>query len=459
MRWVKVFLKRGFQLALLLLLVLVLLWTVARVMYPTAAQRQAIAELEQWPEYPGENAFALLWTLGRAVPVERLGDVVAADALTVSREQDAQWAGGKSSVMPSAEELPSAANGYPNLVPDDQDRSLFCRGREADCLQRVRDDLEVYSALVTRYAALLDRVDRLADYGYIRSGFPADPWAPMLSYDLAYLTQTRNAVRFARGEAHEAIAATCRDLSTWRRLGARSDGLIPRMFAIQIAGRDGGQLLARMLAEFPPEEPLPAPCREALAPPTGPELSLCNAMRGEFAMNAAFATRNDLAWEQAGAIDRLVAGLVTNNQASLGRRAEGFLTLCTAPADDEAFARRLDALRSENQSAWRFECAGDLMSCALDSLAIPAYADYMLRVLDHGARLRALGTLAWMRDRVGEGRTMDELLADRPPELNVPADGMTFGPDGQTLQIQLRWTRRGETWSIPLPPALARSPS
>ncbi|MEE4174171.1 MAG: hypothetical protein V2I57_07965 [Xanthomonadales bacterium] len=458
MSLLKTILKRLFQGTLLVLLLLASLWGISRALYPTDAQREAVAELERWPEYPGDNAFPLLWTLDRDVPDEELARVLAEDVRTVTRQQAEALATGE---LPGAfafdEDLPSAAYAYPTLRPDDADRELFCGGLEADCLQRVRDDLEAYAALVQRHARLLDRVERLQEFDYVRSAFPPHLSSPWPRYDLARLTQTRNAVHFAQGRTSEAVAATCRDLLTWRRLGARSDGLIPRMFGITIAGRDGGQLLASMLAELPVDEPLPAPCGEALALPTEEELSLCNAMRGEFALHAELA-RTGYAEPDRSLLDQWTWWLLVDPEASMGKRAEGWLTLCPAPESDEALERRLETLRNKHQSVGRLECVGNLFTCSLDALSILPYSDYMQRVQDHGARLRALATLAWMRSEAGDGRTPAERLAARPAELNVPADEMRIGPDGRTLQIQLRWTRRGETWSIPLPPVLHADP-
>ena len=454
MRLLKAILKRLFQGTLLVLLLLASLWGISRALYPTEDQREAVAELERWPEYAGDNAFPLLWTLGRDVPDHQIARVLDEDVRTVTRQQAKALATGE---LPGAfafdEDLLSAAYAYAKLLPDDADRKLFCGQREADCLQRVRDDLEAYAALVQRHARLLDRVDRLQEFDYVRSAFPPLLSSPWLRYDMAGLPQTRNAVHFAQGRTWEAVAATCRDLLTWRRLGARSDGLIPRMVGIAVAGSGGGQLLASMLAELPVDEPLPAPCGEALALPTEEELSLCNAMRGEFAVHAELA-RTGYAEPDRSLLDQWASWLLVDPEASMGRRAEGWLTLCPAPESDEAFERRLETLRGRHQSVWRLECLGDLFTCTLDALSILPYSEYMQQVQDHGARLRALATLAWMRSEAGDGRTPAERLAARPAELNVPTDQMHIGPEGRTLEIQLRWTRRGETWSIPLPPAL-----
>lgn len=453
MSFLKTLLKRLAQLALVLLLLLAGLWTASRMLYPTEAQRVAMAEMERWPEYEGENAFPLLWTLGRDVPDDQLERVLAEDVPRVARHNEQYWEGVESGSTPDAKTLPSAADAYPDLAPDSGDRQLFCGGHGVDCLPLVRKDLEAYTALIDRHGRLLDRVEELHRHGYIRSPFPADLTTPWPSYGLTSLPRTRNAVRFANGETRAAVAATCRDLLTWRRLGPRSDGLIPRITAIQVGARDGGRLLAAMLAELPVDEPLPEPCGDALAPPSDAELSLCGALRGEYALNASMSRRQVAQQEDGGVLERWEGALLTDPAASLGMVAEAYLTLCPAPESDEGFTRRLEQLKDELGNLWRLECVANAFECVLIGLGAPAHADYMKRVMDDGARVRALATLAWMRGQAGPEKSPTDLLESRPAELNVAEDGMGFGPEGKTLQIQLRWTRRGETWSIPLPPA------
>lgn len=448
-------LKRVLQLLLVIGLVCVILWALARAWYPNEAQRAAVAEMDRWPDYPGRNAFALLWTLARAVPEDQLERVVEEDARRVTQRLAEQAASGNPGAMLSAETLPSAAHAFPDLSPEPEAAQRLCGKLEENCLQRVREDFDGYTALMERLAPLFSRLDQLHRYGFIRSEFPASIRSPYPGYGLVASTRTRNAWLFASGDRMKAIAATCRDISTWRRLGARSDGLIPRMFAADHAGLASGRLLALMLAEMPVGTALPQACGAALAPPTDDELSLCNAMRGEYAWQAAWNEQDELAWERSRWVDRWAAKLLVDREASLGMTAEGFRTLfCVAPGNEVKLAQRMEDWRQTHESLWRLECLGAALTCALVRLSVPAYTDYQKRLFDQGAQLRALATLDWMRKRAGQGRPPAEMLEARPAELNVPADRMRLGPEGKTLQIQRRWTRRGDTWSIPLPPAL-----
>src|SRR3546814_12001655 len=59
------------------------------------------------------------------------------------------------------------------------------------------------------------------------------------------------------------------------------------MLGIGLATDGYGRLLAQMLAELPAGHPLPVACEAALAPVSVGELSICEAMRGEYASSAA----------------------------------------------------------------------------------------------------------------------------------------------------------------------------
>mgnify|MGYP000545478884 CR=1 FL=1 len=452
MRFLKRFAKWSLVAFASVVLIISALWLTARVIYPTDAQRQAAAEMARWPAYEGENAYALLWTLEHAVPEDAIDVVMAEDVRQFSPglTRPAEMTGG--SVVSPSTALPSAANVYPDLAPGQEDTGLFCGLRQADCLARVKEDLASYQALIERNDELLDRVDQLQGYGFIRSEFPYSPWSPWPGQHAAKYTKTRNAVLFVEGRHDEAIASTCRDILTWRRLGSRSDSLIWRMSGDALSTESSGPLLAEMLAQYPVDAPLPEPCTEALAPPATEELTLCNALRGEYGANANVVDL-PLVNPQTSRFDRFAAQAFVDPEAARGMMAEGYLAYCGDPGDT-ATQEELEEILRDRSELRRLECASNLHQCVLQALVFPALDEYQDRVTDHAARLRALGTLAWMRSQVASGRSPAELLANRPGALNDEGDQMTYGPEGQTLEIVLRWTRRGEAWSIPLPPAL-----
>ncbi|NBB93529.1 MAG: hypothetical protein GVY32_10225 [Gammaproteobacteria bacterium] len=443
--------KWSFLSALFVLVVIASAWAVSRAMYPTEAQREAVAELESQPDFRGENAFALLWTLERDVPDDALEDVMAEDVRQFSAKPP----------LPDIEAgeswgVESAAVAYPDLEPSREDSGLFCTSRNEDCLERVRNDLEGYTALINRNRALLERVEKLHDYDFVRSEFPYRINTPQPAFTPVFLLRTRHAVRFASGRSHEAIEDTCREMATWRRLGARSDNLITRLIGAAAVTDQSGFMLANMLAERPVDETLPEACDEALAPPDIEDLSMCNAMRGEFGMGANSTrnleypdTRDGMTW-----LDRALLPMFFDAEATVGLIAEGVHSLCGQAERERLLADQRAMPEPQRPGMLRFPCIGNPIGCMMNSLGWPAYADYRRRLQDYGAKLRVLGTLAWMRRHAGNGHSPAEMLAARPDDLKSPQRDITFGPDGRSLRSPLYFTKRGEHWSIPLPPEL-----
>ncbi len=442
-------LKWGFPLIVVLLVLVAAAWAISRAVYPTEAQREAVAEMEQLPDFPGENAFALLWTLERDVPNDRLKAVMAEDIRRFSEKP----------ANPDPDEgeswgIESVAEDYPDLTPTAEDREMFCRPRGDDCLARVREDIEAYSALLDRNQTLLDRVEKLRDYDYVRFEFPYRMDTPLPSFQNIFLLRTRHAVAFAQGQTQEAVAATCQDVAAWRRLGAHSDNLITNLISVANSSDNNGSMLANMLAEMPVDMPLPEPCNDALAPPTLVDVSICNAMHGEFNTSANSIRSLPESVEKSSYLDRLSWPLLFDTEATVGMSAEQLRSFCSEPERDRLRADRREIPESSHQGMLRFACVGNPIGCMMNSIALPSYTDYRHRLQDYGAKLRVLGTLAWMRRHAEDGRSPAELLADRPDDLKSPARDIGFGPEGRTLQVPLYDTSRSEHWSIPLPPAL-----
>lgn len=450
---IRTILKWGFFAAVSLLVLVVAAWAVARAVYPTADQREAIAEMERQPEFAGRNAFPLLWTLERNVPDNELEAVMAEDVRRFSeispapdREDTGHWS------------FDSAAEDYPDLRPSDDDRVMFCRSRDEDCLSQVREDPEAYVALIDRNRALLDRIDRLRAYDHLQSEFPYRINAPFPAYQHVFLPRTRHTVEFVEGSTRDAMAATCREIATWRRLGASSDTLIARLIGVAAATDQYGYSLANMLAEQPVDTPLPEACDEALAPPAIDEVSLCNAMRGEFSAMAASMRDLPQVLGRGGYFDRWTSPLLYDAEATLGEAAEHYQSLCASPERERLRADRREVPEPERRGVWHLACMGNPAGCMMNALALSSYGNYRHRLQDYGAKLRVLGTLAWMRRHAGDGRTSSRLLAARPDELKSPARDIELGPDGRTLRVPLYDTARGEHWSIPLPPTLHSAP-
>jgi hypothetical protein len=431
-----------------LLLVLSVAWAVSRMVYPTEAQRQAIAQLEQESEYLGENAFALLWTLERDVPEDKLSDVMAEDVRRFSETARDSEARGS-----SLADVESAAEQFPDLSPSAEDRNRFCFPVDEDCLLQVRDDLEAHVALIERNEKLLDRIERLHDYEVLRSEFPPEINALLPPFRTAAMLLTRRAVDFASGREEEAVAATCSDMATWRRLALHADTIPMRFVAMAYATRYG-HALAGMLAEWPLGRSLPARCDEALAAPAPADLSLCETMRGEFAVTASSIRGLSEPFGEDQFIDRWLMPLFFDAEATVGMMAEAFSGHCSESERERIVADRPPPPDAPPHGLLRFACVGNFAGCVTQSLSWSNHASYRNNAQDYGAKLRVLGTLAWLRREAEEGLSVSELLVERPDALKSPARDIQVGPEGKTLRVALYDNAADRDWSIPLPTAL-----
>ncbi|MBL37684.1 MAG: hypothetical protein CMP07_04670 [Xanthomonadales bacterium] len=435
---------------LALLAVLAVLWGLSRALYPTAEQRDALALMQQPPPPPGENAFAAMWTLDHAVPAEEMAGIVGHDserleALQATRALDESDPAG----------FESARDQYPDLSPSESDRMMFCAARDGNCLERVGEDPAGYRELVERNRQLIDRGDALADYDHYRSLLPAN-WetlSPPLS--AARFPATRQALWFVEGRTDEALAATCRNIAGWRRLTESADQLVVRMLGQLFVTELHGSLLAEMLAEMPADHPLPANCKPALAAPTPSELSLCRAMRGEYAFGAwAMESIETLDNSNLGPLGRLRSAILFSAEATNAERAVHFAQTCSDAELSRIVADIPEVDAPEPAGLIRLACVGNFIGCALNGIAAPAYTDYRLRAQDYGARLELLATLTWLRENAERPGPIDELLDQRPESLRSPTRRVEIGEDGDSLRVRMFGARDGETWSVPLPAAL-----
>lgn len=442
MRKVKSILCWGLFLGTSLLVVVAVAWAISRAVYPTEAQRAAIAQLEQQSRYAGENAFALLWTLEHDVPADQLSAVMAEDIRRFSEP-----------IGSSERRARSSAAQYADLSPSAEDREQFCFPIDEDCLAQVRENLAASSALVERNEKLLDRIEQIHDYEYLRSEFPHHLKAMVPPYRTATMLLTRRAVDFASGREEEAVAATCRDLASWRRFVPLSDTLTMRSVAMAYALRYG-RALAGMLAEWPVDRGLPEPCAEALAAPEPPEISLCETVRGEFAVVANSIRQLGEPNDQKNWVDLLLERLFFDAEATVGMAAEAFSDHCSEKERERIVADRPALPETQNHGMLRFACVGNFAGCVTQSLSWPNHASYRNNVQDYGAQLRVLATLAWMRRHAGEGLSPSTLLAERPESLASPAREIEYGPEGKTLRVALYDDAVDPYWSISLPSGL-----
>ena len=428
-----------------------LLWAISRALYPTAEQREALARMQLPAPPEGDNAFAALWTLDRAVPPDEMPRIIETDAARIAElpqfpdPNDAETA-----------EFVSAAEQYPDLAPSPADGDLFCREGTRDCLQRVRRDPGAYRALVERNRELLDRIESLAQYDFVRQQLPWNMSTSIPLPNFADLSATRHALWFVEGRIDDALAASCRGIETWRRLGASADTLVLRLVANAFAVERHGRLLADMLAELPIDHPLPSACEPALAPPAPQELSLCTAMQGEFELMSEttgpmLEEINKQNWWSP-----LHLFILYDAPATEAAQAQNFAPMCAEDELERIAADPPAVKQSEANRRSRFACLGNFTGCFMSVNTAPAYASYRIRMQDFGARINLLATLVWLRENADQPGRLDSLLDQRPELLKSPTRQVEIAEDGASLHIRMFNEQNGEKWSVPLPAALRR---
>lgn len=437
-----------------LLLAVIVLWSVSRLRGATDEQETAL-EIMQRPWTPeGRNAFAAIWLLPYDVPEAEQAALAAADMRRMAGLP--QFGEATEVNVPTGLDFVSGAEGrYVTLAPSSTDQALLCKPRGPDCLQRVRADLAAYEALVARNRRLFERIAALSLYDHYKDGLPPRLDVPFPQFQFGSASLTRHALTFVRGQTDLALEGVCRDLSTWHRLGAKSNSLIMRMIGIAYSTDGNGKLLAEMLAELPREHVLPEGCMSAVLPVPATDSWMCETMRGEFAFSSNTASALTSATRRANPFERATMFLTFDADMMIADMAQGFAPVCARHELERVAADRED-IESRRPDGWlRLECAGNMAGCILADIAQPAYDSYLHRAQDQGARLKLLATLLWLRDRPADHRPLAVRIADRPQALKSPTRDIEVGEDGRSLRIRQFDTSRGEFWEIPLPAYLS----
>ena len=420
---------------------LVGMFALSRLSTPDAVQREALELIETGSVPPaGDNAFDLLWLLPYDVPAAERAAVVDADVARMQRELAGPRIDGEPNV--SGE---STAEGRYRRVADDADDAddlEYCDMRAADCLDTVREQRAVYAKQLARDAALLARVRELSAYGHIRNRFPPSMFAPFPGFHRVNISATRSALDFAEGNVEAALSGVCRDVTTWRRLGANSDNLIQAVMAAALV-EGNARLFADMLAELSLDHPLPQACVAAFDPAAiAPDI--CPALIGE-------ATWSFSVMQEYPDTQGFLAALVFDALRTRAMAAPAYAHFCT----DTVRRQLRDDLPLDPApgmgSPWRLECAGNLLGCQLVGIAIPAFGGYPVRVQDMQAMIRTVDALVWLRGQA-EGAAL-------PPETIATAlamrqtGGRDIHHDAETAELVIKLRGHGGNieWRVPLP--------
>lgn len=412
--------------ALLALLVMVLaVWLLSRFWPLPAAQREDVRLLDVVPPAEGRNGFALLWTL----PFDGL-DQAQREAAVADDLQ--RW-----QTMPTL--APPVSVLAATQAPLALDPAARCAVGPVGCLAQVRADPQRFADAHAGHAGLHQRLARLADYDRFDSPFRPSGIEPMPLplYTPLFDGTGAQALAYLQGDVAGGIEGSCRAVRFGRRLMRTGSTLMDSMIGAAVV-RTHAALLGDMLVEQSPDYALPASCEAALQPLDADEQSLCQAMRGEFAMNKAAI---EASTQTTG------SRLLLDRDHTLARIAVSFGWACR-PAAAEALVA--DAPQPvPPPPGWQVGCIANPLGCTLSDIAGPSYAQYAARNQDAAAMLRLLGAQRWLRQQPGPAAAALARLpahwrsATRPPALSA---------DGRSLQVRRRApARQGEGPYLAIP--------
>lgn len=434
-------LKRVVYGLLLLLLAPVILWTISRLLGPSPSERRALALMEQPWQPEGRNAYADFW----------LADypLTAAERDAVMAEDVQRFAALKPDAEGHYPGIVSSAEGrWPKDQPDAEQPPGFC-SYDDDCLAKVRADLPAYQTLVAQHSGWLDRRAAAAKGDYLQSPFPHRTDMPFPPFRWAFAPATRWALQFANGDKLGALGGVCDAINDWRRLGANTDLLVVRMVASANLGRGYGQLAAHMLAEVPADAALPASCQQVFALPQLEDVSMCRAMRGEFAF-VSHVMRHQIP-ATAKQYSRFHTHVFLDAEMTRAQSAKSMVGVCE-PANQQAILQDLPIAPVVYPGYLRIQCVSNAIGCILGDIAAPAFNDYADRLRDQAAIQRTLAALLWLRHQpalLAAPATIPDAL---PEQFTSAAHPLSFDAEsGELLMPMLGKPVQGKPAHFPLP--------
>ena len=421
------------------------------------ADRAAVALMDRPPpELVGTNGFAALMAADRDVPAARRDDLVAADVAAFTAWEATQaaastfWASTDAGTLDVDAFEPLATTPVASPPPAAEE---LCPLSGESCLQRVAADVEGTRALLAKHATRVAAVEAALAADHIANPYGASMVAPLPPLQYLRLPLAAAALDAVDGRVDAAYARTCRLLAAARRTDRQSRNLIDK-FVAQGLARGAGMLLLDLRRAQPRAE-LPGECAAARVPVGIDEAAVCEALRGEFRMQRAQGARMEAqlaGWRP----DRwLTRALLVDEDLQAAAMARVLSPSCT----EEAFTLAGDGRAPEPVDArlTGIECWAAYISCMLSDIAMPAYARYGERALDHAAVLRLL--LA--AQRVADG---DASPARAAVEAGVPGQPVEFDAATQRASVVLHLPRDSAeaTFSVDfagLAPAAAWRPS
>lgn len=436
---------RNSLLALLILLVGYVLFVAAmRLRAPTLEQQAALDVLARAEPAlpPGKDAFAFYWFGSYDVPPAAWSSLLAED---VRRFQQVAYGERAASFVSVAKAR------YPERPATPTTEGGLCGALES-CLVTVRRDSAQSRELVARHAGTLALEPLQRSFAGLHYPFEPSVLSPIADFARFHrLLRTQYALQFLAGERESAFAGICRDLSVQRRLGRHTDNLI---FALVSAGNVGAdvELLADMLAESPPDQPLPDSCELALQAPEPDEASVCPAMHGEFSFFAnSIKHLTSLSEDNKSSLsDRILLTWMDRDQvvAMVARRYAA-----TCGEDARVAAARGSRWRvPQEQDCTHLEYAANPMGCMMADVNLSYGMDYQDRRVDMVAKIQVLRGLLWLRKNRVDGQGLATQWAARPAALHSAGNRERLSKDGRRIELPLLRLRgdQDDVWSLPL---------
>jgi len=324
--------------------------------------------------------------------------------------------------------------------------------RAADCLATVREQTQAMSEALAPYADVIQYVAALSEYDYYHVPLPQFSNTQWPDFRFVRLPLSAHALAHIQGDSQAALAGLCRDATSGRMLLQHSTDLLVSMVGRRIVA-DNVEVAAHIIAELPLDTALPAICDRAFAPLSAQDISLCPAMRGEFAFMRSYVElekqrlerySNPIGNEQPSDWDNALLVLAHRNSAMCLPQTQQTLL------KDEKFA-----LPPLPASRWIKQCNDSSPACHLAQINGPSYVTYVHRMQDTAGQMQLMQVVLWLRKYPHLPLTHHYLQAAIPADLYTSTRrAITLSDDGSALEIDAYDERVSGPVRLPLPQAL-----
>jgi len=325
-----------------------------------------------------------------------------------------------------------------------------------DCLATVREQRQAISDALAPYADAIEQVAALFEYDYYHMPLPRHGNMRWPDFRFVRLPLSAHALTHIQGDSQAALVGLCRNAHTGRMLIGHSSDLLVSMVGRRMLV-DSVEVAAQIIAELPLEATLPAICDRAFAPLSAQEISLCPAMRGEFALMRSYAElekqrlerqQNPIGNEQPSDWDKALLVHAQHNS-----------TMCLPQTQHALLKDEKFALPPLSASTWLTQqCNEDNPACHFaQQINGAAYVNYVHRMQDTAAQLHLMQVLLWLRKQTKPALTNDYLQAAIPADVYPRSQRvLKILDEPHALEIDAYDERASSNIRLALPKALLR---